>query len=55
MSSGGTSSSLHSHGDHNIHCVIDGRKDFILIEGKHKEAFLYEETVSIVIYTKKNI
>ena len=45
MSSGGTSSSLHSHSDHNIHCVIDGRKDFILIEGKHKDAFLYEETV----------
>lgn len=44
MSSGGTTSSLHSHNDHNIHCLLDGRKDFILIEGKHKDAFGYQET-----------
>lgn len=44
MSSGGTSSLLHSHGDHNIHCVLDGRKDFILIDPKHKEVFNFEET-----------
>ena len=48
MSSGGTSSSLHSHNDHNIHCVLDGRKDFILIESKHKDAFKYKETVSAI-------
>lgn len=44
MSSGGTSSLLHSHGDHNVHCVLDGRKDFILIDPKHKEVFNFQET-----------
>lgn len=31
MSAGETSSLLHSHPENNLHCVIDGRKDFILI------------------------
>lgn len=31
MSAGETSSLLHSHPEHNLHCVLDGRKDFILI------------------------
>lgn len=31
MSAGETSSLLHSHPQHNLHCVIDGRKDFILV------------------------
>ncbi|XP_045180369.2 uncharacterized protein LOC123539702 [Mercenaria mercenaria] len=44
MSSGGTSSLLHSHGDNNVHCVLDGRKDFILIDPKHKEVFKFQET-----------
>ena len=47
MSSGGTSSLLHSHGEHNLHCVIDGRKDFIIIEPKYKAVFKYQESVSI--------
>ena len=34
MSSGGTASLLHSHADENIHCVLAGRKDFILIHQK---------------------
>ncbi|XP_070548083.1 bifunctional peptidase and (3S)-lysyl hydroxylase Jmjd7-like isoform X1 [Ptychodera flava] len=32
MSSGGTASVLHYDADHNIHCLFDGRKDFIMIE-----------------------
>lgn len=31
MSAGDTSSLLHSHPQQNLHCVLDGRKDFILI------------------------
>lgn len=41
MSSGGTSSLLHSHDDHNLHCVLFGRKDFIIVEGKYKDTFEY--------------
>lgn len=44
MSSGGTSSLLHSHGDHNLHCALDGRKDFILIDPKFKDVFKFQET-----------
>ncbi|XP_013380535.1 uncharacterized protein LOC106151697 [Lingula anatina] len=39
MSSGGTTSMLHYHADHNLHCVVTGRKDFILIHPEHKETF----------------
>ncbi|XP_076438087.1 uncharacterized protein LOC143277193 isoform X2 [Babylonia areolata] len=39
MSSGGTSSRLHSHDDHNLHCVLFGRRDFILIQGQFKTNF----------------
>ena len=46
MSSGGTSSRLHSHDDHNLHCVLFGRRDFILIEGQFKQNFKYELDVS---------
>lgn len=31
ISAGETSSLIHSHPEHNLHCVLDGRKDFILI------------------------
>jgi hypothetical protein len=31
ISAGETSSLLHSHPEHNLHCLLDGRKDFILI------------------------
>ncbi|KAH3712264.1 uncharacterized protein LOC127856831 [Dreissena polymorpha] len=44
MSSGGTASLLHSHGDHNVHCVLDGRKDFILIEDQYQSVFNFEPT-----------
>ncbi|XP_033110921.1 jmjC domain-containing protein D-like isoform X2 [Anneissia japonica] len=37
MSSGGTSSVLHYDADHNIHCLLDGRKDFIFIHPKYSK------------------
>lgn len=43
MSSGGTSSRIHSHDNHLLHCVLFGRRDFLLIEGKHKKAFDFED------------
>ena len=46
MSSGGTSSRLHSHDDHNLHCVLFGRRDFILMEGQFKQNFKYQLDVS---------
>ncbi|ESP03411.1 hypothetical protein LOTGIDRAFT_171502 [Lottia gigantea] len=39
MSSGGTSSQIHAHNDHYLHCVLFGRRDFILIENAYKDAF----------------
>lgn len=45
MSSGGTSSLLHSHADHDVDCVVSGRKDFILIERKFKEVFHFVDRV----------
>ena len=49
MSSGGTASLLHSHADENIHCVLAGRKDFILIHQKEldKPNLEVEEEVSL--------
>ncbi|CAD5119390.1 DgyrCDS8004 [Dimorphilus gyrociliatus] len=41
MSSGGTSSLIHSHADHNLHCLLAGRKDFTVIEEKYKEMLQY--------------
>ncbi|CAG5130789.1 unnamed protein product [Candidula unifasciata] len=43
MSAGGTSSLVHSHDNHLMHCVIFGRRDFILIEESHKNAFPWTE------------
>ena len=31
MSSGGTRSVIHFDADHNVHCLIAGRKDFTMI------------------------
>ena len=36
MSSGGTSSKLHYDADHNLHCMITGRKDVIMVDSKYK-------------------
>ena len=32
MSSGGTRSVIHFDADHNIHCLVAGRKDFMMID-----------------------
>ncbi|XP_059155180.1 uncharacterized protein LOC131940532 [Physella acuta] len=37
MSSGGTSSLIHSHDNHLLYCVLFGRRDFILIDRSHKK------------------
>ena len=46
MSSGGTSSLIHSHADHNLHCVLSGRKDFIVIDPVFGDFLEYKEKVS---------
>lgn len=43
MSSGGTCSLLHSHADHDLHCVLSGRKDFILVDPKYKTSLSYHD------------
>lgn len=35
MSSGGTRSVIHYDADHNLHCLVAGRKDFIMMEKKY--------------------
>nr|QDG00791.1 jmjC domain-containing protein 5 [Brachionus koreanus] len=49
LSAGETSSLLHSHPEHNLHCVLDGRKDFILIPS---EQFLSQK--NSLKHEKKN-
>ncbi|CAK8691779.1 unnamed protein product [Clavelina lepadiformis] len=43
MSSGGTSSKLHYDADHNLHCMITGRKDVIMVDSKYKGRLEMEE------------
>ena len=45
MSAGKTSSSLHNHEDHVLHCNLFGRNDFIVMENKYKNDFNYQEKV----------
>jgi len=37
ISSGGTRSVIHYDADHNLHCMIAGRKDFMMIQNKYSE------------------
>ncbi|XP_078684771.1 lysine-specific demethylase 8-like [Branchiostoma floridae x Branchiostoma belcheri] len=37
LSAGGTKSLLHYDADHNLHCLISGRKDFIMIDSKYED------------------
>ena len=46
FSSGGTSSLLHSHADHDLHCLLAGRKDFTFVSREHKDKFEYQDRVS---------
>lgn len=45
FSSGGTSSTLHSHADHDLHCLLAGRKDFIFVDSMHKHVFDYKDKI----------
>ena len=46
MSSGGTRSVIHYDADHNLHCLVAGRKDFIMIERKHYKDLYFIEKVN---------
>lgn len=46
MSSGGTRSVVHFDADHNLHCMVAGRKDFIMIEKKYYTDLYFIEQVS---------
>ena len=37
FSSGGTRSVLHTDSGENLHCVVSGRKEWVLIEPKYSE------------------
>ena len=37
MSSGGTRSVIHYDADENIHCIVNGSKDFMMMENKFKQ------------------
>ncbi|XP_078676600.1 uncharacterized protein LOC144913655 [Branchiostoma floridae x Branchiostoma belcheri] len=37
LSGGGTRSLLHYDADHNLHCLVSGRKDFIMVEAKYED------------------
>jgi len=45
MSSGGTRSVIHYDADHNLHCLVAGRKDFIMIEKKYYNDLYFLEKV----------
>lgn len=46
MSSGGTRSVVHFDADHNLHCMVAGRKDFIMIEKKYYTDLYFIEQVN---------
>lgn len=45
MSSGGTRSVIHYDADHNLHCLVAGHKDFIMIEKKYYNDLYFLEKV----------
>ena len=52
MSSGGTRSVVHFDADHNLHCMVAGRKDFIMIEKKYyTDLYFIEQVNSFTWYT----
>ncbi|XP_025089638.1 jmjC domain-containing protein 5-like [Pomacea canaliculata] len=57
VSSGGTSSRLHSHDDHNLHCVFFGRRDFILIDNQFRNnfAFIHDYEGSLSGHSRLNM
>ncbi|XP_002734322.1 tRNA wybutosine-synthesizing protein 5-like [Saccoglossus kowalevskii] len=56
MSSGGTASIIHFDADHNIHCLLAGRKDFIMIDPVYNEYLnLYKPEEAGSAYTSINV
>ena len=51
MSSGGTRSVIHYDADHNLHCLIVGRKDFIMIDKEQYENLYFNKKVRLIIWT----
>ncbi|XP_066304335.1 bifunctional peptidase and (3S)-lysyl hydroxylase Jmjd7-like [Branchiostoma lanceolatum] len=43
LSAGGTKSLLHYDADHNLHCLMSGRKDFIMIDPKYDDLLVMNE------------
>jgi len=43
MSNGGTRSVIHYDADENFHCVISGRKDFLLVDNKYEHLLYMDE------------
>eukprot|EP00794_Sanderia_malayensis_P012097 gene12097-13347_t len=41
VSNGGTRSVIHYDADHNLHCMIAGRKDFMMIKNKYSEKLYF--------------
>lgn len=53
MSSGGTRSVVHFDADHNLHCMVAGRKDFIMIEKKYyTDLYFIEQVNRFTSYTR---
>ncbi|XP_065174902.1 bifunctional peptidase and (3S)-lysyl hydroxylase Jmjd7-like [Sycon ciliatum] len=47
MSNGGTRSVIHYDADHNIHCLLAGRKDFVMIPKKYQaQLYMASQTIN---------
>ena len=46
MSNGGTRSVIHFDADHNIHCIVAGAKDFIMIDQKFKKELKLSKVIN---------
>lgn len=49
MSNGGTRSLIHYDSDHNIHCLLAGRKDFVMIPKKFQSQLYMASQVDTVM------
>ena len=48
ISNGGTRSVIHYDADHNLHCMIAGRKDFMMVENKYSEDLYFGPKVWLI-------
>ena len=51
ISNGGTRSVIHYDADHNLHCMIAGRKDFMMIQNKYSEDLYFGPKVCSFVRT----